>query len=232
MPHTPKNSKLFSLARKKSKISREAATNSKVFKLVYELLSSNRSTMKKPILSKNVVERITWVHENNTRDWKNIMFFWWILFFGHKILSVRLDLPPWINFSRRPWNTWSRCMSRAAFQTNWNFISIYREFGCQKMVKIYQRALILSAEKRLRNKSQDWIFQENNNPKHRNRFCCQWKGENNIVTLDRLSPSPDTNPIENVWGSMKLWWYMEKSIYDETTISTVSFDIAIFTLRP
>ena len=49
----------------------------------------------------------------------------------------------------------------------------------------------------------DWIFQEDNDPKHRSRLCTAWKTENAITTLDWPSQSPDANPIENVCSVLK-----------------------------
>ena len=86
-------------------------------------------------------------------------------------------------------------------------------FGClelftenlnaQKMLQIYERGLLRSAEKVLGANNKDWILQENNDPKHRSHLSTSWKAENGITTLDWPSQSPDANPKEDVWSVVK-----------------------------
>ena len=72
-----------------------------------------------------------------------------------------------------------------------------------KMVEIYKKALVPTAEQHFIKKNETWILQEDNDPKHRSRLCTEWKREKCIVTLDWPSQSPDANPIENVWAYIK-----------------------------
>lgn len=48
------------------------------------------------------------------------------------------------------------------------------------------------------------FFKNTTIPKHRSRFCTQWKADNNIESLEWSSQSPDPNPIENASALMKL----------------------------
>jgi len=56
-------------------------------------------------------------------------------------------------------------------------------FNAAKMVKIYQRVL-LSVQRWFTRKNENWLLQEDNDPKHRSRFCTTWKQENDVNVLN------------------------------------------------
>lgn len=72
------------------------------------------------------------------------------------------------------------------------------------MCTIYERGLLSSVNRLFGVDDDNWILQEDNDPKHRSKIAKSWKVENGIKELPWPSMSPDQNPIENVWRIMKI----------------------------
>ncbi len=62
------------------------------------------------------------------------------------------------------------------------------------------------AKKKKKKKEQSlkrmWVMQQDNNPKHTSHSTKEWLKKNKVNVLERLSQSPDLNPIQMLWKDL------------------------------
>ena len=62
---------------------------------------------------------------------------------------------------------------------------------------------MLPSKKKLFGRRKTWLFQQDNAPCHKSRYCMVWFSEKNVPLLLWPARSPDLNVIENVWNEME-----------------------------
>lgn len=170
-------------------------------RLVAEGLEARPYTSKPALSGKQKAARLAFAKRNRARAWRNVLFSDETKFLlgsrkhlirrykGEKKYKRTFKHPGGVN-------VWG-CFGSRGFGE----IHIFPEnMTAAIYVDILGRHLLRSAKRTV---PANWIFQDDNDPKHRSRLAKQWLRDHNIKCLGWPSNSPDANPIENVWSPLK-----------------------------